>query len=80
MELLTPRRKLKRARQAPEQWDTEIILERLDSLAHRALREPQFSSGLRKTQVAARGLEYAQCIERDLPRQHAVTSISQTNV
>jgi hypothetical protein len=49
---------------APEQLHAEVFLEALDLVADRGLRDGKLVRRLLERQVARRGLEYAQCIQR----------------
>ena len=59
---------------AIEQLDRKLLFERLDLLAHRALRNAKFFSGARKALVPGRGLEGFQGVQRRQARAHRRTS------
>ena len=61
--VLRLRRQRQRAVLADEQADAEFLLQPLDLMADRGLRDVQFGGRLRKTQMPGRGLEGAQSVQ-----------------
>ena len=55
---------------AVEQLEAELLLQRLDLVADRALRDEQLLGGAREALVPRGGLEGLQCVERRQARAH----------
>src|SRR5262249_35351675 len=59
---------------AVEELDAELLLQRLDLVAERAMRDAELLGRARKTFVARRGLEGAKRIERGQSPEHGSRS------
>ena len=60
------------AHEAAKQWNTEMILERLDVPAHCAMRDVQLLGRQRHAQQSCCGFQGAQSLKRRKPVEHIV--------